>query len=106
MSRTLATHALRHPIVLTTRPAGSEEANEEELKPAGFTVVLKRPRAKDMKVFDSHADRPMEGMIALIARISNLDLTMAENLDNEDFGFLGDLAVPESRSGLTTGPTA
>lgn len=99
------TYPLRHPIVLETRPAGGE-LNEEELKPAGHTVVIRRPKAKHMRTFDKHDRNAIGAMIELLSHVTTLDLLEVENLDAEDFEELGNLAVPERRSGQTTGPTA
>ena len=103
--RTLGTHMLTQPIVLDTRTADGE-VREEELKPAGFCVVLRRPKAKDMKVFDDHGDRGIAAVMALLQRISNLDGIEVENLDKDDLEVLGNLASGERLNGLKTGETA
>lgn len=91
MARTLGTHALAHPIIIESKAAGTEVVNEDELKPEGFTVVLKRPKAKDLKVFDSYGEEPIQGVLVLLTRISNLEQLEVENLDAEDFTKLGNL---------------
>lgn len=91
MARTLGTHSLAHPIVMESKAAGNEAVNEEQLKPAGFCVVLNRPKAKDLKVFDNYGEEPIQGVIVLLTRISNLDQIEVDNLDGEDFSKLGNL---------------
>ena len=103
--RTLGSYKLTQPIVLETRAADGE-AREEELKPAGFCVVLRRPRAKDIKVFDDHGDRSIAAVMALLVRISNLDGIEVENLDRDDLEALGNLASGPGRGGQPTGTTA
>ena len=101
----LGTHKLLYPIMLETRDPDSAETKQEELKPAGFCVVLRRPKAKDLKVFDSFGERHMAATMSLIERISNLDEIEVENLDGEDFEKLGNLVAPDSAHGQTTGAT-
>ena len=103
MARTLATHQLRHPIVRETMPAGAAEPVEEVLRAEGFTVLLRRPKAKDMMVFDKLREEPMKAMSVLIARISNLEEDEVAELDAEDFGELGNLVDKALPSGAKTG---
>jgi hypothetical protein len=103
VSRVLATYALRHPIVRETRDAEGNE-HEEELRPAGFIVVIKRPRAKDMRALDKFGDG-VGGSIAIIARLTNLSDEEADLLDAEDFGELGNVLDEHAPNGPTTGET-
>lgn len=100
------THTLLHPIVIEKKLPGSEEIIEEELKPAGFTVAMRRPKAKDIRAFDKHGDNEIAAIIDLIVGCSNLDSIETENLDAEDFGALGNLLAPKSPGGLQTGGSA
>ncbi|QDH35854.1 phage tail assembly protein [Porphyrobacter sp. YT40] len=99
-------HTLVHPIIAETRPAGSTEVIEEELKPAGHTVVMRRPKAKDMRAFDKHGDAGIAAIIDLIVACSHLSLIEVENLDAEDFEALGNLLEPKRTAGLQTGSSA
>lgn len=103
--RILLTHRLRHPIYLTTKPADGEHEVEEEIKPAGFCVVVKRPRAKDMALMDGYYETPMKGALVMLTRLSNLDETEVENLDAEDFDFLAEVSAPNTDAGTDTGET-
>lgn len=103
--RILGTHTLLHPIELETLRAGEAEPVVEVLKPAGFCVTLRRPKAKDMLVFDRHGDSLVAATSDMIERISNLDSIMVANLDAEDFEELGNLLGKNKRSGPATGPT-
>ena len=114
MSKTLATYRLQFPIVRETRdPEGV--VNEEELRPAGFCVVIRRPRAKDLRIMDDFGEREIDGVkyaarelagsIALLARVSNLSDEEAELLDAVDLGELGNLLGGVSGRGQTTGET-
>jgi hypothetical protein len=100
------TYDLQYPIVRETRPAGSEEFVEEELKPAGHTVVIRRPKAKDMRAFDKFGDDTIAAMIDLLGRVTNLDAQEVEHLDAEDFEHLGNAAVPTGQNGRMTGSPA
>lgn len=104
MSRALGTYALKFPIIRETKLEGV--VSEEELRPAGFCVVLKRPRAKDLKIMDQYDGRDIAGSIALIARISNLSEEEVELLDGEDLGDLGKLLEKKKTDGPKTGETA
>lgn len=99
-------HTLLHPIIAHTKPAGSNEFIEQELKPAGFVVTLRRPKAKDIRAFDKHGDAEIAAIIELIISCSNLDSIEAENLDADDFGALGNLLAPRSPGGPQTGGSA
>lgn len=99
-------HTLLHPIVIEKKAAGSDEVTEEELKPAGFTVTMRRPKAKDMRAFDRHADAEIAAVIDLIVACSGLSIIEAENLDADDFGALGNLLAPKSPGGQQTGTSA
>lgn len=100
-----ATHTLIHPIILEKKDENGEVV-EEELKPAGHTVVLRRPKAKDLKAFDRHEDAEIAAMIEMIASCSNLGSLEAENLDAVDFTELGNALDPLGRSGPKTGEPA
>lgn len=105
--RSLRPYALKHPIVLETRdPANADAVKEDELKPAGFTVILRRPKAKDLLVMDDFADRMMAGTVAMLERISNLDKMEVANLDAEDFAALGERLETFAGSGPQTGETS
>lgn len=99
MSQYFATYQLKHAIVRVTRAAGESEPREEELKPAGFSVCLRRPRATDLKVMDEFEGREIAGSLALLARVSNLDSSEVDLLDFEDFGELGNLLSQPSENG-------
>ena len=100
-----ATHTLLHDIVLETRTTEGE-VKEEVLKPAGTSVLVKRTKAKDMRVFDTMGDQPIGATLSMIKRLSNLDDIEVENLDPDDMEELGNLAIPDKPSGRGTGPTA
>lgn len=100
------THTLLHPILLEKKTAGSDEIVIEELKPAGFTVTLRRPKAKDLKAFDKHGEAEIAAIIEMITSCSNLSMIEADNLDGDDFGALGNLLAVKSPAGPTTGSSA
>lgn len=99
-------HTLLHAIVIEKKPAGSDEIIEEELKPAGFTVAMRRPKAKDMRAFDRHGDAGVAAVIDLIVACSGLSMIEVENLDGEDFEALGNLLDRKRPAGLPTGGSA
>lgn len=99
-------HTLLHPIVIEKKAAGSDEVIEEELKPAGFTVTMRRPKAKDLKAFDRHDDAEIAAVLDMIVSCSNLSIIEADNLDATDFAALGNLLDPHGRNGPTTGQPA
>lgn len=103
--KTAATHNLAWPIVRETQIPGQDEVHEEELKPAGFCVVLRRPKAKHMKVLDAYDNREIEGLIAMLGKISNLTAEEIDNLDGADFGELGNVVGSLVNSGPATGAT-
>lgn len=99
------TYTLRQPIVLETRgPDG--ELSEEVLKPAGATIPLRRPKAKDLRVIDRYDGQPIAMTLALIERISPLDNIEIDNLDAEDLTELGESLAGFMPSGQKTGQTA
>lgn len=100
------THTLLHPIVIEKKLPGSDEIIEEELKPAGFTVAMRRPKAKDLKAFDRHDDAEIAAILDMIAACSNLSMIEAENLDAADFAAMGNLLDPHGRNGPATGQPA
>ncbi|MFO6448972.1 phage tail assembly protein [Erythrobacter sp. NE805] len=100
------TYTLLHPITIEKKPAGSEEIVSEELKPAGFEVTLRRPKAKDIRAFDKHRDSEIAAVIELIITCSNLSQIEVENLDADDFGAMGNLLAPKSPGGQQTGSSA
>lgn len=101
------TYTLRHPILLDKKATpGSDEIVTEELKPAGFTVTLRRPKAKDLKAFDRHGEAEIAAIIEMIISCSNLSIIEADNLDSDDFGALGNLLAVKSPAGPTTGRSA
>lgn len=105
MTRIMGTYTLKYPIIRETRGAEGDE-REEELKPAGFAVTLKRPRSKDLRVMDAHDENVIAGSIALLARISDLTDEEVELLDGEDFGELGKLLGASAPAGQPIGPSA
>lgn|GEM_PF-2048720 len=105
MSRTLATYNLKHPIIRETRDAQGQE-HEEVLREAGACIVVKRPRAKDLKIMDQFAGRDIAGSMALLCRVSTLSEEEVELLDADDLGELGNLLGKASTSGQTTGQPA
>ncbi|MCL9999235.1 MAG: phage tail assembly protein [Erythrobacter sp.] len=100
------THTLLFPIVIEKKHPVTHEIEIEELKPAGFTVTMRRPKAKDMRAFDRHGDAEIAGVIELIIACSNLGTIEVENLDADDFGALGNLLAPKSPGGQQTGTSA
>lgn len=104
--RMLGTHTLIHPIELETKPAGASEPVIEELKPAGFCVTMRRPKGKDLLVFDRHGDAMVAATTEMIVRLSNLDAIMVANLDGEDFSELGNLLAAFAPNGPKTGATS
>lgn len=104
MSRELGTYRLRHDIVLETRAADGGGVVDEVLKPAGTMVVLRRPKAKDLKVFDSQSGDIASAMV-LLERISTLDPVEVDNLDAEDMAELGNLLARFAPNGPPTGQT-
>lgn len=99
-------HTLLHAIVIEKKSPDSDEIVEEELKPAGFVVTMRRPKAKDLKAFDRHGDAAMAAVIEMIIACSRLSQIEVENLDAEDFGALGNLLDPPKTSGRMTGSSA
>lgn len=106
MSRALGTYILKFPIIRETRSAENGEVSEETLREAGFCVVLKRPRAKEVRIMDQYPDREISGTIVVLARISNLSEEEVELLDADDFGELGNLLGKNGPGGQTTGQPA
>ncbi len=100
------THTLLHPIAIDKKLPGSDEIETEELKPAGFVVTMRRPKAKDIRAFDKHGDAEIAATIELIVACSNLGTIEAENLDADDFGELGNLLAASARGGPKTGGSA
>lgn len=103
---TLGTYKLKHAIVLETKSAETGDVREEELKPAGFCVVLRRPKAKDLRVMDAFEGRDIAASMAMLERISTLDTIEIENLDAEDMAELGNLAAKAAEPSPPTGGTA
>ena len=99
MSHTLASYALKYPIILETRDSAGQ-VNEEVLRPAGFEVTLRRPRGMDLKIMDRYEGREIAGSMALLAQISNLGDDEVELLDADDFVALGNLLDTPPKSGL------
>lgn len=104
--RMLGTHHLLHPITVDTKDAQTGELKEQELKSAGFCVTLRRPKAKDLRVFDEHGTHEIAATLALIARISNLDTLEVDNLDGADLDAVGNLLGNFVPSGPKTGATS
>jgi hypothetical protein len=98
-------HTLLHDIVIETKVEGGEPT-EQVLKEAGSTVVCNRPKAKDLRAFDKHGDAEIAGIIELIKNCTSLGELEAENLDIDDFHALGNVLVPKSGAGQTTGESA
>lgn len=99
------TYKLKHAITLTTRSTEGIES-EEELSPEGATIVLRRPKAKDMRVVDKFEGENVAITLALIERLTNLDAQQVENLDAEDMAGLGELVADFLPSGRRTGGTS
>ena len=102
--RRLQPYVLLHAIVLETR--AGDDVKEEELRPEGFTVTLRRPKAKDLMLMDDFSGRPIAGTMAMLERISNLDKNEVANLDGEDMANLGERLETFSASGPPTGETS
>jgi len=96
-------YQLKHDIVLDKRNTEGVES-EEVVKAAGETITVRRPKAKDLQVFDHGG--PMGGVLALLKRVTSLSDLEADNLDGEDFDALGELVAPGSKSGPPIGGTA
>lgn len=99
------TYTLRQPITRLTRTTDGIE-HEEELRPAGATIVLRRPKAKDLMLSDRYPGRPVELSMVLIERISNLDADAVAEMDAEDLAALGELVAAFTPNGPKTGETA
>ena len=99
-------HTLLYPIVIEKKLPDSDEIIEEELKPAGFSVIMRRPKAKDMKAFDRHGKAGIAAAIEMITACSRLSQIEVENLDGDDFGALGNLLDPPKANGRATGSSA
>lgn len=99
------TYTLKQPITLVTRSVEDEE-REEILKPAGQTIPLRRPKAKDLRVVDQFPEQSVAITIALIGKVSSLDAQEVENLDAEDMAGLGELLAGFMPDGRKTGVTA
>lgn len=104
MTRT--TYALAYAIALTTKSATTGDSSDEVLKPAGFIVEMRRPKARDLRLLDTYEGKAVAGALAMIAALSNLDELECDNLDAHDFGELGNLLEPLNPSGPKTGETA
>lgn len=102
MSRVLGTYRLKHAIVIETRTHDGE-IREDEIKPAGFCVIVKRPKAKDMRVFDRFEGQDVSALLAVLPRVTNLDEQAVDNLDAEDMGELGNLFGSHAPGGPETG---
>jgi hypothetical protein len=100
------THTLLHPITLLKKVPGSEEVTEEELRPAGSVITLRRPKARDIKAFDRHGSSEIAAILDMIVSCSDLTTIEAENLDADDFGELGNLLAQKSPVGRPTGSSA
>lgn len=100
------TYRLKHEIVLTTRSADDGSEKDEVLKPAGTCVVLRRPKAKDLRVVDDCEGKPVAMALALIKKVSNLEEMEVENLDAEDMAGLGELVADFMPDGRKTGKTS
>lgn len=98
-------YTLKHPIILSTRTAEGEE-RDEELKPAGQVIPLRRPKAKDLRVADQYPEQGVAMAIALIGKVSSLEPQEVENLDAEDLAGLGELLAGFMPDGRRTGATA
>ncbi|WP_086733825.1 phage tail assembly protein [Erythrobacter colymbi] len=99
-------YTLLFPITIEKKHPVTHAIEVEELKPAGFEVVMRRPKAKDIRAFDKHADAEIAAVIELIISCSNLVTIEVENLDADDFGALGNLLAPKSPGGQQTGGSA
>ncbi|WP_067734495.1 hypothetical protein [Novosphingobium naphthalenivorans] len=106
MSARQQPYTLKHDIVLETRDPETKEEREEILRPAGSVVMVRRPKAKDLLVFDQFDGKPIASVTALIKRVVKLDDIEVANLDGEDFDALGELVSPPEKGGRTTGKTA
>jgi hypothetical protein len=76
------------------------------LRDVGACIVVKRPRAKDLKIMDQYAGREIAGSMALLARVSTLSEEEVELLDADDLGELGNLLGKASPNGQPTGQPA
>ena len=103
--RVLGMHTLLHPIVLATRDATTGDEKEETLKPAGFSVTMRRPKGKDLRIVDRFGDQEVAATLAMISALSNLDDVEVENLDSADVSALGNLLAEAMPSGGPTGET-
>lgn len=99
------THTLIHPIIRTTVDQTGQE-HEEILLEAESVIVVRRPKAKHLRLVDDFDGRPVALAIAMIGKLTNLESEQIENLDPEDFEALGNLLDAATGSGRKTGQTA
>jgi hypothetical protein len=99
-------HTLLHPIEVTKKNPQTGETSVEELRPAGATITLRRPKAKDIRAFDRHGSAEIAAILELIVSCSDLTTIEAENLDADDFGEMGNLLAAKSPAGRPTGSSA
>lgn len=104
--RMLGTYKLKFPIELVTKSPEDGAERTEELKPEGFCVTLRRPKGKDLLVFDNHGDNGIAAVRAMLIRIANLDQIEIDNLDGEDWVELGNLLERFAPNGRKAGATS
>lgn len=69
-------------------------------------IELRRPTAKEMLLIDEYKERPMRLLVEMVAALSDLSVEIIEQLDAEDFGFLGDAAFANVGDTPKIGATA
>lgn len=79
----IRTYCLKEPIYRETVNGETGDVDYEELKPAGFKVTFRRPKAKHMKIWDTHIGLGAVQMV--LVACTNLDQDEVENLEGPDF---------------------
>lgn len=98
-------YTLKHDIVVTTKGSDGVE-HEEVLRPAGTEIALRTPRGKDMRLIDQFPNAEIALTIAMIVRLSQLDLSEADHLEVEDLMGLGELLADFMPDGPKIGATS
>jgi Phage tail assembly chaperone proteins, E, or 41 or 14 len=90
-------HQLIHPIERLFKMAGGGERSEVVSE-----IILRKPLAGDLRVMD--AEKGDTGkVLALLVRISGLDMAVIDRLDLEDFSALAEMVSVFMQRGPATG---
>ncbi|MEZ5709728.1 MAG: phage tail assembly protein [Blastomonas sp.] len=92
-------YQLRYPLTIKLRSGADER--EERIE----SVTLRRPTARDMRLIDDFAGRPMAMTLAMIQALSGLEPHVVDRLDAEDMTALGELVGDFIPDGQETGET-